>query len=649
MILYDNMTTFAYYKIIITNKYMFGISFTSLIGGTSGENDPDGRLTSVSTQMRQASVFALCVTTWEGPPQSSFTTYVDDFYTRYMQPLATDDGWEYWNEGRHNIPEWQNKFWNGPTGYAELVAVKTKYDPNNVFSGYHQVGSDEASNNNGLGVAMLDTTHCPSACRSRGQGCTNIPPQLGLCAPLPSYRNAPGSAGAGALTRQCTDCDHTLTIVMQDDGVWNSDIGWWLQMLPRDGSSQCEPQSGQPEIISSGKGAGTRTIGGLCANADYQIATYFTGDESTGVPCCTQGGFQISIDDSMIYGGIDYESIHTFTLPADISSCPALELTSDGCPANSCTNTRQTTYTSTVELDDDIQPKNHYTSIIRSTVSPSHQTQMTGSFDRSATSLSSRDSASVPSNAATSRHDTLFASAIRDILQDSPASMKMHLMQSVHAIAPLLATRLSTNMYYNICTLVEAINTFSTDRGMSAVIYTAALDDACMQETHVDRLGPRDMQYVVQPPMSYPDMNVTSSVESSFRGIGARSRHDLAWSQYREIDESIAMDLFRLADADHNSLLDMDEMTRSIDILDSVLDEMLVTQSMSRDDIVSSSTRREVIGAGLKTYQREASSGSLCSLPSVSFTVRCTTSCDTDNDGPSPSPTLSPSPPSNFT
>jgi len=53
---------------------------------------------------------------------------------------ATPNMGTYVNEADYFEPNWQNQFWG--THYPKLLAVKRKYDPDNVFRTHHSVGSE---------------------------------------------------------------------------------------------------------------------------------------------------------------------------------------------------------------------------------------------------------------------------------------------------------------------------------------------------------------------------------------------------------------------------------------------------------------------------------------------------------------------------
>ena len=55
---------------------------------------------------------------------------------------AFGDG-DYLNEGYTPSPDWKQLFWG--SNYVDLLVVKIRYDPDNLFSCYHCVGSDVAS------------------------------------------------------------------------------------------------------------------------------------------------------------------------------------------------------------------------------------------------------------------------------------------------------------------------------------------------------------------------------------------------------------------------------------------------------------------------------------------------------------------------
>ena len=59
-----------------------------------------------------------------------------------MQPLVaiTPDAGAYVNEADYFEPDWQRAFWG--ENYPRLLAIKHKYDPDNLFTCHHCVGSE---------------------------------------------------------------------------------------------------------------------------------------------------------------------------------------------------------------------------------------------------------------------------------------------------------------------------------------------------------------------------------------------------------------------------------------------------------------------------------------------------------------------------
>mmetsp|Transcript_69489 Transcript_69489/g.175184 ORF Transcript_69489/g.175184 Transcript_69489/m.175184 type:complete len:597 (+) Transcript_69489:63-1853(+) len=55
----------------------------------------------------------------------------------------------YYNEADYTEEQWQSRFWG--SNYAELLRTKRKYDPDNVFTCHHCVGSEEAGAQSGCG------------------------------------------------------------------------------------------------------------------------------------------------------------------------------------------------------------------------------------------------------------------------------------------------------------------------------------------------------------------------------------------------------------------------------------------------------------------------------------------------------------------
>ena len=296
-------------------NFATGVCTLRPIGGAAARNDPDGELTSVSTQFRQASLYAVCRAAWEGAPPAGATDWVDAFYERYMRPVGTPDGWQYANEGSHNMPGWQQRYWNGQSGYDRMVAAKLKYDPLSVSTGWHMPGTEGS-------VVMQDAYFCPASCRSQQVGCTNIP-ESRTCAPRPEHVSRPGSAQPGPNDCKALACSHSITVelVVPDAGSRLAPPGFWLMMMPPGPSTtaRCGPVRSQPELLKTfrlspeASGTQTVTVDKICAGALYQIGVFFERD---GVASDSdRDNFTLYYDDNRIAGGTDSHSVFTFTAP----------------------------------------------------------------------------------------------------------------------------------------------------------------------------------------------------------------------------------------------------------------------------------------------------------------------------------------------
>jgi FAD/FMN-containing dehydrogenase len=62
-----------------------------------------------------------------------------------MQPLVAiaPDAGSYVNETDYFEPDWQRAFWG--ENYPKLLAIKRTYDPDNLFTCHHCVGSESAA------------------------------------------------------------------------------------------------------------------------------------------------------------------------------------------------------------------------------------------------------------------------------------------------------------------------------------------------------------------------------------------------------------------------------------------------------------------------------------------------------------------------
>ena len=88
--------------------------------------------------------------------------------------LKKYNNWVFWNEPNHNFPsnDWTSRYWGTLDNYNRLLAVKQKYDPQNLFTCYHCVGYVPDSN---VISAVCPVNNCT---------CTNTP--NGVCASTPN-------------------------------------------------------------------------------------------------------------------------------------------------------------------------------------------------------------------------------------------------------------------------------------------------------------------------------------------------------------------------------------------------------------------------------------------------------------------------------
>jgi len=110
-----------------------------LIGGTMQNTPADA--TAVNPSFRTGVMSLTCGMSWDQQEEAQHVAAAERLTT---QMLKFGHG-TYFNEPSAFLPEWKTSYWGHH--YAELYRIKQLWDPANVFSCYHCVGSDE---NDGL-------------------------------------------------------------------------------------------------------------------------------------------------------------------------------------------------------------------------------------------------------------------------------------------------------------------------------------------------------------------------------------------------------------------------------------------------------------------------------------------------------------------
>ena len=93
--------------------------------------------TAVSSFFRTGSYSLTCWISWRD-------TTKEDYYTNIANGLTTKlisfGRGSYLNEASAYLPDWKTAYWGGH--YDELLRIKLIWDPSNIFTCHHCVGSD---------------------------------------------------------------------------------------------------------------------------------------------------------------------------------------------------------------------------------------------------------------------------------------------------------------------------------------------------------------------------------------------------------------------------------------------------------------------------------------------------------------------------
>ena len=114
--------------------------YVYLTGKTS---EYDETTSSVHTGIRRAQGYVLCSFTAPGDHATRSLEIQKDqetFITQFTSKLRRFGDGDSVNSGFLPSPDWKMVFWG--KHYVDLLVVKIRYDPDNLFSCYHCVGSD---------------------------------------------------------------------------------------------------------------------------------------------------------------------------------------------------------------------------------------------------------------------------------------------------------------------------------------------------------------------------------------------------------------------------------------------------------------------------------------------------------------------------
>ena len=135
-----------------SRQFAVGLHINKGQAGASADALARGRQTSINPAVFRAALLAIIATGGEGTPgvpghepDLARARADRDRIAAAMQPLVaiTPDAGSYVNETDYFEPGWQRAFWGD--NYPRLLAIKHTYDPDNLFTCHHCVGSEAAA------------------------------------------------------------------------------------------------------------------------------------------------------------------------------------------------------------------------------------------------------------------------------------------------------------------------------------------------------------------------------------------------------------------------------------------------------------------------------------------------------------------------
>jgi FAD/FMN-containing dehydrogenase len=135
-----------------SRHFAVGLHINKGQAGASADAVARGRQTSINPAVFRAALLAIIATGGEGTPgvpghepDLARARADRDAVNAAMQPLVAiaPDAGSYVNETDYFEPDWQRAFWG--ENYPKLLAIKRTYDPDNLFTCHHCVGSESAA------------------------------------------------------------------------------------------------------------------------------------------------------------------------------------------------------------------------------------------------------------------------------------------------------------------------------------------------------------------------------------------------------------------------------------------------------------------------------------------------------------------------
>ena len=104
-------------------------------------NIPDK--TAVTSFLRTGSLSLTCYISWHNTSKEDYYVQIAEGLTKQLTKFGRGT---YLNEASPYLPDWKTAYWGGH--YDKLLMIKKAWDPDNIFTCHHCVGSDMNSQPN---------------------------------------------------------------------------------------------------------------------------------------------------------------------------------------------------------------------------------------------------------------------------------------------------------------------------------------------------------------------------------------------------------------------------------------------------------------------------------------------------------------------
>ena len=105
--------------------------------------------TAISSFFRTGSLSLTCYIGWRDTSRETYYTNIAEDLTKQLIKFGRGT---YLNEASPYLPDWKTAYWGGH--YDRLLAIKNVWDPDNIFTCHHCVGSDIQTQPNLVGTII---------------------------------------------------------------------------------------------------------------------------------------------------------------------------------------------------------------------------------------------------------------------------------------------------------------------------------------------------------------------------------------------------------------------------------------------------------------------------------------------------------------